>query len=112
MDASFYHVFSYSERPNTLAAGMEGKVPGNVIAQRSKMLQSLANQKQTAFYRQNLGSTRPVLFESQQKEDRIFGFTDNYIKIEMPYEKELAESIALVRLDSLKENHHVEGTIV
>ncbi|MFC2104582.1 tRNA (N(6)-L-threonylcarbamoyladenosine(37)-C(2))-methylthiotransferase MtaB, partial [Bacteroidota bacterium] len=63
LNASFYHVFSYSERPNTKSATFENKIPKNIISQRSKKLQELANKKLSNFYKQNLGNEKEVLFE-------------------------------------------------
>ena len=112
LDASFYHVFSYSQRPNTPAASMHAQTPKNIITSRSKELQQLAEQKQMIFYRQNLGATRPVLFESHQKKDKMFGFTDNYIKIELPYSNELTDQIKKVQLKEINENNNVTGMIL
>jgi len=112
LDASFYHVFSYSQRPNTPAASMREQIPKSTITHRSKELQQLAEQKQTDFYRQNLGTKRPVLFEGHQKKKKMFGFTDNYIKIELPYSKELTEDIKEVQLKEINENGNVTGAIL
>lgn len=111
IDASFYHVFSYSQRPNTAAAQMANQTPKETITKRSKELQALATQKENAFYRKNLGTTRPVLFESYQKNNSMLGFTDNYIKIEMPYDPGLTEQIEQVKLINLNENGNVTATI-
>ena len=111
LDASFYHVFSYSQRPNTPAALMSNQMPENIISHRSKELQQLAEQKQNDFYRINLGNTRSVLFESHQKKDKIFGFTDNYIKVELPYSHELVQQIKKVKLEEVNENGNVTGAI-
>ncbi len=112
LDASFYHVFSYSQRPNTPAAEMTNQIQKEIIAKRSKELQYLAKQKEKAFYRENLGNTRPVLFENYQKDNRMFGFTDNYIKIETPYNPELTEQIAKVNLKNINEKENVTVDIV
>jgi len=112
LDASFYHVFSYSQRPNTPAASMSNQIPKSIIIQRSRELQQLAEKKRMDFYRQNIGATRPVLFESHQKKNKMFGFTDNYIKIELPYSHELTEKIKEVRLKGVNENGNVTGVIL
>lgn len=108
LDASFYHVFSYSERPNTKSINFENKVPKNIITKRSKELQELANNKQISFYKQNLGRTEKVLFESTKKDGLIFGFTGNYIKIEAPYNKALVGNIYEVQLESISDNGNVK----
>jgi len=112
LNASFYHVFSYSQRPNTLAAEMGQQIPKETINQRSKELQYLAEQKEKAFYKENLGNTRPVLFENYQKDNQMFGFTDNYIKIETPYNPELTEQVAQVKLKSINDKGNVTVDIL
>ena len=107
LDASFYHVFSYSKRPNTPAAEMRNQIPKQIITQRSKELQELAEKKERAFYKKNLDSIRPVLFENYQKDNQMFGFTDNYIKIETPYNPKLTEQIAQVKLKSINNKGNV-----
>jgi threonylcarbamoyladenosine tRNA methylthiotransferase MtaB len=112
LDASFYHVFSYSQRPNTPAAEMGNQIPKQIITQRSKELQELAEQKERAFYKKNLNSKRPVLFENYQKDNQMFGFTDNYIKIETPYNSKLTEQIAQVKLKNINDKGNVTGDIL
>ncbi len=104
LDASFFHVFSYSERPNTKSASFQNKVPKNIIAKRSKELQELANNKQLKFYNQNIGYEAEVLFESYKRNKLMFGFTGNYIKVETPYNKSLVGKIQKVTLTSLSDN--------
>jgi len=103
LNASFYHVFSYSERANTKSVNFENKVPRNIITERSKKLQKLAQNKQTAFYKQNIGKGGQVLFESYQKNNRMFGFTGNYIKVETEYDKSLVGKIKTVKLERILE---------
>lgn len=107
LDASFYHVFSYSERPNTKSAGFENKIPKNIISTRSKKLNDLANKKQTDFYIQNLGKEENVLFEAYKKDDLIFGFTKNYIKVETKYNKSFVGTIKKVKLDAIAPSGNV-----
>ena len=106
--ATFYHVFSYSERPNTKAAAFEQKVPKNIIYSRSKKLQELANQKQNQFYKQNLGNTEEVLFEAYKKDNLMYGFTGNYIKVETNYNKSLVGQIKKVKLLSVNDSGNVD----
>ena len=108
LDASFYHVFSYSERPNTKSVNFDNKVPKNIIKIRSKKLHDLAEEKQTKFYTQNLGKNEEVLFESSKKDGLIFGFTGNYIKIETGYNKSLIGKIIKVKLESISESGNVK----
>ncbi|MCK5169723.1 MAG: tRNA (N(6)-L-threonylcarbamoyladenosine(37)-C(2))-methylthiotransferase MtaB, partial [Bacteroidales bacterium] len=108
LDASFYHVFSYSERPNTTSANFDNKVPKNIIKIRSKKLHDLAESKQQQFYIQNLGKNEEVLFESSKKNGLIFGFTGNYIKVETEYNKSLIGKIMKVKLESISESGNVK----
>lgn len=86
LDVSYLHVFTYSERANTLAAEMGEVVPVNVRRQRNEALRNLSIKKKQAFYQSHLGTGRLVLFEKSKKEGLMTGFTDNYIKVELPYD--------------------------
>jgi threonylcarbamoyladenosine tRNA methylthiotransferase MtaB len=108
LDVSFYHVFSYSERPNTKSANFSDKVPKNIITERSKILHKLAEQKLKEFYLQNLGRKAQVLLESSKKDNLMFGFTGNYIKVETEYNKSLIGEIIDVTLDSISESGNVK----
>ena len=107
LDVSFYHVFSYSERPNTKSAHLDQKIPKNIITQRSKKLQELAVQKQNLFYQQNLGKEHEVLFEAYKRNGYMYGFTGNYIKIEIPYDKSFVGQIKKVKLTAISESGNV-----
>ncbi len=84
LDISYLHVFTYSERPNTPANEMENAVPMHKRRERNEMLRILSEKKRHAFYQQFLGQTREVLFETHKNSALLTGFTDNYIKIELP----------------------------
>lgn len=84
LDISYLHVFTYSERPNTPANEMENAVPMQKRRERNEMLRILSEKKRRAFYQQFLGQTREVLFEKHKNSAFLTGFTDNYIKIELP----------------------------
>lgn len=101
LDISYLHVFTYSERDNTEATGMEGVVSQKVRAKRSKMLRGLSVKKRRAFYESQLKSTRTVLFESENKEGYIHGFTENYVKVKMPWHPELANTLHKVKLTKI-----------
>lgn len=101
LNISYLHVFTYSERDNTLAAGMEGKVPKNIRSKRSKMLRGLSVKKRRAFYESQLGSTRTVLFEGENKEGYIHGFTENYIKVKAPWNPDLVNTLYEVQLTEI-----------
>lgn len=108
LDASFYHVFPFSSRPNTTAAKMEGQVPVEKIKLRSKKLQILAERKRMMFYRKHLGEKRKVLFENYEQNGKIFGYTDNYIKIEKDYHPDLGGKIKKVALKKINNQGNVE----
>jgi len=108
LDASFYHVFSYSERPNTKSAEFENKVPHNIISERSKELHKLTEEKQLSFYKMHRGEESMVLFESSKKDGLMFGFTENYIKVETEYNPNLVGKIIKVKLLDISENGNVK----
>ncbi len=93
LDVSYFHVFTYSERANTLAIDMPDAVPMQTRHERNKILRNLSYQKMQYFTQQQIGATRKVLFESAQKNGMMEGFTDNYIKIKTPYREEWVNEI-------------------
>ncbi|MFT5848674.1 MiaB/RimO family radical SAM methylthiotransferase, partial [Psychroserpens sp.] len=101
LDISYLHVFTYSERDNTVAASLEGVVPKNMRAKRSKMLRGLSVKKRRAFYESQIGSSRTVLFESDNKEGYIHGFTENYVKVKSPWNPELVNTLQTVELTEI-----------
>lgn len=104
LDISYLHVFTYSERDNTVAATMEGVVSKNVRAKRSKMLRGLSAKLRRSFYEKQLGSKRTVLFESENKEGYIHGFTENYVKVKSPWNPELVNTLQDVELTKIDED--------
>ncbi len=88
LDVSYFHVFPYSERPNTLAKEMEGSVTPKERNRRANDLRKLSDQKRTILYSKNIGTTRKVLFEQKVKGGKMYGFTENYIKVSAPYDPE------------------------
>lgn len=104
LDVSYLHVFTYSERDNTLAANMENVVPKNVRAKRSKMLRGLSAKKRRAFYESQIGTTRTVLFEGDNKLGYIQGFTENYVKVKTPWNPELVNTLHEVKLTDIDED--------
>lgn len=107
LDISYLHVFTYSERDNTEATEMEGVVPGNVRAKRSKMLRGLSVKKRRAFYESQIGTNRTVLFESENKEGYIHGFTENYVKVKTPWNPELVNTLHQINLTKIDEDGSV-----
>ena len=98
LDISYLHVFTYSERPNTLAINMNNSVPKNERSTRSKMLRSLSEKKRRYFYKQFIGSEMAVLFEKDIEAGKIHGFTDNYIRVAIDYSPEFINKILPVKL--------------
>jgi len=112
LDISYLHVFSYSERPNTVAATMAHKVPKAVRSKRSKMLRGLSAKKRRAFYESQLGTVQSVLFEGENKEGYIHGFTRNYIKVKMPWNPTLINTIHEVKLKEIDDDGLVRFVFV
>jgi threonylcarbamoyladenosine tRNA methylthiotransferase MtaB len=104
LDISYLHVFSYSERDNTEAAEMEGVVAMNIRNKRSKMLRGLSVKKRRAFYESQIGSYRTVLFEGENKEGYINGFTENYVKVKAPWNPELVNTLHEVKLNKIDDD--------
>ena len=112
LDISYLHVFTYSERDNTVAATMEKAVPKNVRSKRSKMLRTLSVKKRRAFYESQLGSKRTVLFEGENKEGYVHGFTENYVKVKAPWNPELVNQLKQVELTEIDADGLVRFTFV
>lgn len=98
LDISYLHVFTYSERQNTKAAEMGNAVPKKIRAERSKMLHSLSDKKRRHFYETQLGKTKTVLWENEVKEEKIFGFTENYVRVNQAYNVSLPNTLQEVEL--------------
>jgi threonylcarbamoyladenosine tRNA methylthiotransferase MtaB len=112
LDVSYLHVFTYSERPNTDAINLAGVVPISIRKERNKMLRILSEKKQRHFYEQHVGSTRTVLFESENKNGFITGFTDNYIKTAVSVDEHLSNKLKKVKLLSLNEQGNCSGELI
>ena len=108
LDISYLHVFTYSERPNTPAFEMEGVVDMEERRRRNQMLGILSEKKRRHFYAQHLGQSREVLFERSKEKGKMSGFTDNYIRIEAPLQKELLNCLAPANLRRINEKGQVE----
>lgn len=104
LDISYLHVFTYSERDNTEAVDFDGVVPANVRAKRSKMLRGLSVKKRRAFYESQLATVHTVLFESENKEGYIHGFTENYVKVKAPWNPELVNTLHEVILTKIDDD--------
>ncbi len=98
---SYLHVFTYSERENTEAAAMEGEVPVSERKKRNKMLRILSEKKKMAFYESQIGNTLPVLWEHENKEGYMYGFTENYVRVKKPFDASFINTIEKVKLQKL-----------
>ena len=104
LDFSQLHVFTYSERPNTSALKIEHEVDPRSKQLRSKVLLDMSDRKLDAFYKSQQGTTRRVLLEHTQHGENMLGFTENYVKVEMPYLEEKANQIVTLVLGDYNES--------
>lgn len=104
---SYLHVFTYSERENTEATEMEGVVPIPERKKRNKMLRILSEKKKMAFYQTQLGKTLPVLWEHENKNGLMFGFTENYVRVQKPFDENSINQIEVLKLNKIEN----DGTV-
>lgn len=98
---SYLHVFTYSERENTEAAEMDGVIPIPERKRRNKMLRILSEKKKMAFYQTQLGKTLPVLWEHENKNGLMFGFTENYVRVQKPFDENSINQIEFLKLNKI-----------
>lgn len=104
---NYLHVFTYSERENTEAAEMEGVVPIPERKKRNKMLRILSEKKKMAFYQTQLGKTLPVLWEHENKGGFMFGFTENYVRVQKPFDENSVNQIEVLKLNKIENDGSV-----
>ena len=109
LDISYLHVFTYSERENTDAAELKDVVPIPERKRRNKMLRILSEKKKNYFYSQSINKEFPVLIEEENKDGYIAGFTSNYIRVSIPYDRSLINSLVKVKLISFDGGSTVNG---
>ncbi len=107
LNISYLHVFTYSERENTLAATLPNSVSVKERNERSKMLHILSDKKKRAFYESNLGRALTVLFENDVEDGQMHGFTENYVRVSAKYDPLLINELKKVHLASLSEKGFV-----
>ena len=112
LEISYLHVFPYSERANTYAVDIKPKVDGMQKSERSKMLHILSDKKRHAFYESQLGNTGLVLFEESSESGQMEGFSENYVRVSVPYDPLLINTIQPVRYKSLTESGDVKGEVM
>ncbi len=112
LDISFLHTFSYSVRPGTKAEKIPHKVMNRTITERSKLLAQLSNAKHRKFCLQNKNKVKSVLFEFKNKENMLRGFTENYIRVEIPFDEKLINSLTNVKLISLNSENIFSSSLL
>jgi threonylcarbamoyladenosine tRNA methylthiotransferase MtaB len=108
LHVSYLHVFTYSERDNTIAATMTGKVSPKERAERSRMLHILSDKKRRRFYEENIGNDATVLFENDVENGFMHGFTENYVRVTAKYDPLLINELRNVRLTGINQDGLVE----
>ncbi len=111
LEVSYLHVFTYSERPNTPAVEMENPIPMEERRRRNKILTILSEKKRRSFYEQHVGETRNVLFEEHKEQEWMSGFTDNYIKVVLPIQKQLLNEVHPVSLNKIATSGLMEANL-
>jgi threonylcarbamoyladenosine tRNA methylthiotransferase MtaB len=104
LDVSYLHVFTYSERANTTALRIDEVIPMQVRQERNKILTNLSHKKKRAFYETQIGSERPVLWESSESEGMMHGFTDNYVKVQKPFDEAFVNETEVLVLGNIDRN--------
>ena len=112
LPVSYLHVFSYSERPGTVAGTLPMKVPPQVKDFRSKKLASISEEKNILFKKENTGKENEVLFEKERYKGFITGFTKNYIRAEMPWQPDLSGQIVKVRLTGIADSGNMTADLL
>ena len=111
LDLSYLHVFTYSERSNTRALDLSPVVPMTIRKERNERLRILSDKKRRTFYEQHLDTGRKVLWEAENDEGTMYGFTDNYIKVATPYRAALTNTIQPVLLGDIAKKGFVQVTM-
>lgn len=112
LDVSYLHVFTYSERANTTALRIDEVIPMQVRQERNKILTSLSHKKKRAFYDSQIGTTHPVLWEASENEGMMYGFTENYVKVQKPFDANAVNKIETVSLDEISRSGMVSVGVV
>ena len=109
LDLSYLHVFTYSERDNTEAVGLNNVVPSNIRSKRSKLLRALSVQLKRKFYMSQLGTIKNVLFEPENRNGFIYGFSNNYVRIKTPWRSSIKDKIIPFELQNISDDGLVTG---
>ena len=112
LEINYLHVFPYSERSNTKANKISNIVPTNIRNERSKMLRSLSDKKKRMFYEKNLLSKKNVLFEKGENKENLFGYTENYVRVKIKYDKKIIGKVIKTSLEKIDSEMNVVGKII
>ena len=112
LEINYLHVFPYSERSNTKANKLSDIVPTNIRNERSKMLRSLSDRKKRMFYEKNLLSKKNVLFEKGENKEDLFGYTENYVRVKIKYDKKIIGKVIKTSLERIDSEMNVVGKII
>jgi threonylcarbamoyladenosine tRNA methylthiotransferase MtaB len=111
LDISYLHVFTYSERANTTAVKLGEPVQMSIRRERSKQLHILSDKKKRAFYEQNIGTFRTVLFEHEEDNGIMYGFTENYVKVKMAYDAQMVNTFQRIELTEIDRDGIMKCTL-
>ena len=106
------HVFTYSERENTEAIHFDGVVNKQQRAERSNTLRILSDKLQSNFYQKYLETTQTALFEKENKEGFLYGFTENYIRVKIPFSEKYVQKTLKIKLLSFDKNTNIESEVL
>ena len=104
---SYLHVFTYSERNNTLASTMDSQVPKETRTKRSMILRSLSDKKRRIFYQSQIGLDKTVLYETENKKGYIYGYTENYLRVRTPWDPKLANKLIPIRINEIDKDGYI-----
>ena len=111
LNLSYLHVFTYSERDNTEAIGLNNVVPSNIRSKRSKLLRALSVRLKRKFYMSQLGTIKNVLFEPENRNGFIYGFSNNYVRIKTPWRSSIKDKIIPFELQNISDDGLVTGEV-
>ncbi len=112
LNISYLHVFTYSERANTSAMKLGEAVPMNIRRERSQMLHIVSDKKKRAFYESQIGTKRTVLFEAEEENGMMFGFTENYVKVKVPFDASLINTVQEIELTEIDRDQVMKANIL
>ena len=111
LNISYLHVFTYSERENTESSKMDNVIPVEIKAKRSKMLRTLSEKKRRIFYESQINKIKYVLFETENKSGYIYGFTENYVKVKIPWNPYLSNKVIKVKLIEIDDDGFMKAKV-